>query len=104
MSKNITIPTDEDGFVLLQCHICGEYFKLLASEVNDDSTINIWCPYCGLNRKQYAPNEVIDTSIKVAENELNEIKNSHKIGDTMTVVVNRNGQEKEITITLEETP
>ncbi len=36
--------------------------------------------------------------------ELNEIKNSHKIGDTMTVVVNRNGQEKEITITLEETP
>lgn len=73
MSKNITIPTDEDGFVLLQCHICGEYFKLLASEVNDDSTINIWCPYCGLNRKQYAPNEVIDTSIKVAENELNEI-------------------------------
>lgn len=73
MSKDITIPTDEDGFVLLQCHICGEYFKLLASEVNDDSTINIWCPYCGLNRKQYAPNEVIDTSIKVAENELNEI-------------------------------
>ena len=46
---------------------------MLASEVNDDSTINIWCPYCGLNRKQYAPNEVIDTSIKVAENELNEI-------------------------------
>ena len=36
--------------------------------------------------------------------ELNKIKNSHKIGDTMTVVVNRNGQEKEITITLEETP
>lgn len=72
MSKNITIPTDEDGFVLLQCHICGEYFKLLASDVNDDSTINIWCPYCGLNGKQYAPKEVINTAIKIAENELNE--------------------------------
>ena len=36
--------------------------------------------------------------------ELNEIKNSHKIGDTMTLKINRNGQEKDITITLEETP
>ena len=36
--------------------------------------------------------------------ELNEIKNSHKIGDTMTLIINRNGTEKEIKITLEETP
>lgn len=36
--------------------------------------------------------------------ELNEIKNSHQIGDTMTLKVNRSGQEKEVTVTLEETP
>ena len=36
--------------------------------------------------------------------ELNNIKNSHKIGDTMTLTINRNGTEKEINITLEETP
>ena len=36
--------------------------------------------------------------------ELNEIKNSHKIGDTITLKVNRSGQEKEVTVTLEETP
>lgn len=36
--------------------------------------------------------------------ELNEIKNSHKIGDEMKVKVNRNGQEKELTITLGEQP
>ena len=36
--------------------------------------------------------------------ELNEIKNSHPIGDTMTLKVNRSGQEKEVTVTLEETP
>lgn len=36
--------------------------------------------------------------------ELNEIKSSHQIGDTMTLKINRNGQEKDITITLEETP
>ena len=36
--------------------------------------------------------------------ELNEIKNSHQIGETMTLTINRNGTEKEITVTLEETP
>lgn len=36
--------------------------------------------------------------------ELNEIKNSHKIGDEMKIKVNRNGQEKELTIILGEQP
>ena len=36
--------------------------------------------------------------------ELNEIKNSHQIGDTMTLTINRSGQEKDVTVTLEETP
>ena len=35
-------------------------------------------------------------------NELNEIKNTHNIGDTMTVTINRNGKEKELTVTLQE--
>lgn len=35
-------------------------------------------------------------------NELNEIKNTHNIGDEMTVTINRNGQEKEFTLTLQE--
>ena len=36
--------------------------------------------------------------------ELNDIKNSHQIGDTMKLKINRNGDEKEITLTLEENP
>lgn len=36
--------------------------------------------------------------------ELNEIKNSHQIGDEMTVKVNRDGEEKDLTITLGEQP
>ena len=36
--------------------------------------------------------------------ELNEIKNSHKIGDEMKIKVNRDGKEKELTITLGEQP
>ena len=34
--------------------------------------------------------------------ELNEIKNKHKVGDKMTLRINRNGEEKEITLTLQE--
>ena len=33
---------------------------------------------------------------------LNEIKNSHQVGDTMTIKINRNGTEKEVTVTLQE--
>ena len=36
--------------------------------------------------------------------ELNEIKNSHQIGDQMTITVNRDGQERDLTITLDEQP
>ena len=36
--------------------------------------------------------------------ELNNIKNSHKVGDTMKLKINRKGEEKELTVTLEETP
>ena len=36
--------------------------------------------------------------------ELNEVKNAHSIGDTMTITVNRNGKEKDLTVTLTEQP
>ena len=36
--------------------------------------------------------------------ELNEIKNSHQIGETMKLKINRDGSEKEITLTLGEQP
>ena len=58
----ISIPCDEDGFVELQCHLCGEHFKLLAKDINDESNIDIWCPYCGLNGKK--PKEEIISPIK----------------------------------------
>lgn len=70
---DITIPSEEDGFVLLQCHLCGEYFKLLASDINDGGVINIWCPYCGLNGKQYSPKEGIVFGLKIVENKINEM-------------------------------
>ena len=69
----ISIKSDEDGFILLQCSLCGEFFKLLASDLNDDSNINIWCPYCGLNGKKYYTQEVLDIGMKLAQNEMNKL-------------------------------
>ena len=36
--------------------------------------------------------------------ELNEIKNSHKIGDELKIKVNRNNKTEELTLTLGEQP
>lgn len=44
---------------------------------------------------------VDDTSIKTMD-ELNTIKNKHSVGDKLNIKVNRNGKEKEITLTLQE--
>ncbi len=43
------------------------------------------------------------TSVSTMD-DLNKIKNSHKIGDEMKLKINRNGQEKELTVTLGEQP
>lgn len=69
----IEIPVDENGFVLLQCHLCGEYFKLTAKDIKDESNINIWCPYCGLNGKSYFSEEVLDIALKKAKNAMDEM-------------------------------
>lgn len=47
--------------------------------------------------------EVDGKSIKTMD-ELNEIKNSHQIGDEIKLKINRDGNEKEITLTLGEQP
>ena len=39
---------------------------------------------------------------KDLENLLNEIKNKHSIGDTMTLRIYRNGSEKDIEVVLQE--
>lgn len=41
------------------------------------------------------------TDVKTMD-KLNAVKNTHNIGDQMTIVVNRNGEEKELTLTLQE--
>ena len=44
-----------------------------------------------------------DTTVKDMD-ALNAIKNKHKVGDTMTLTVKRNGQEKTVSVELKEQP
>ncbi len=68
--KEISIPTDNDGFVLLQCQLCGEYFKLIPSDIKDESNIEIWCPNCGLKSERYLSEDIIKIALKMAKNVL----------------------------------
>ena len=44
----INIPTDDDGFLTLQCLFCKDQFKLTAHDFEREDIIDLFCPYCGL--------------------------------------------------------
>ena len=56
----ISIPTDDDGYVLLQCPKCGEYFKLPPSNIKSEGVLNIYCPLCGLISDNYLTKDVME--------------------------------------------
>ncbi len=64
----ISIPSDTDGFVLFQCPLCGEFFKLTPNDTQADDVIEIWCPSCGLKSENYFTEDVIELAMKMAEN------------------------------------
>lgn len=64
----ITIPADNDGFVLLQCPLCGEFFKLRTSECQADDVIEIHCPSCGLVSDNYFTDDVISFAETISLN------------------------------------
>lgn len=73
ISFEISIPTDEDGYVLLQCPICGELFKLKPSDYRDDSVFQIYCPACGLVGDSYITEDVLKLGLAMAENYANDM-------------------------------
>ena len=44
----ISIPADDEGYVLLRCPKCGEKFKLAPTDIESDEVEDIYCPLCGL--------------------------------------------------------
>lgn len=64
----ISIPTDNDGFALLKCPFCGEFFKLRPNEMEAEDVIEIWCPCCGLKGENYLTDDVIELALKMGKN------------------------------------
>ena len=67
-SLEISIPSDDDGFVLLQCPHCGELFKLTVEDIESDSIFNIHCPSCGLTGDAFFTEDVKDLALAKAAN------------------------------------
>lgn len=68
ISFEISIPSDDDGFILLQCGHCGEFFKITVAESNNDDNLFIYCPSCGLVSDNYLTEDVIELAQKMVSN------------------------------------
>lgn len=67
----ISIPPDDDGYILLQCEHCGSFFKATASDIKNDDVLNIHCPSCGLISDNYYTEDVIELAHTKALNAAN---------------------------------
>ncbi|MCT3533203.1 TFIIB-type zinc ribbon-containing protein [Latilactobacillus curvatus] len=72
---NISIPSDSDGFVFLQCSLCGEFFKITPSDLEDESQLHIWCPKCGLTPDSLITDEVRELAMRIVNNHVSDLLN-----------------------------
>lgn len=69
----ISIPIDDEGYVLLKCEHCGTFFKGTPSDIQDVGVLKIYCPSCGLISNSYITDDVQELAIKMTENKVNEL-------------------------------
>ncbi len=65
---SISIPSDDEGYVLLQCPICGTYFKATPSDIEDNGILQIYCPSCGLASESYLTEDVLELAEAMVQN------------------------------------
>lgn len=69
----ITIPSDGDGFVLMQCEYCGVFFKCTPKDIESDEVLYIHCPNCGLVSDSYITDDVRVLSDAMITNNANDL-------------------------------
>lgn len=69
----ISIPTDDEGYILLRCEHCGTFFKATPSDIEDDGVLHIFCPSCGLISDSYVTEDVIELARRIVENKVNDM-------------------------------
>lgn len=68
IQMEISIPADSDGYVLLQCNFCGEYFKLTPNDCEDEGILEVHCPSCGLSDENFITEDVLELAIAMTKN------------------------------------
>ena len=70
VSFKITVPSDNDGFITLQCPFCDDRFKLTVEDFQREDILEIFCPYCGLRHQHnhFLRDEVIEQAQIIASN------------------------------------
>ena len=96
----ISIPTDKDGYVLLQCPNCGTFFKMTPEDFQSDGILAIHCPSCGLEGGNYFTQDVLDLALAKAKNWAqkyinDELKKIEKKADGMVSISVESKLEKE---------
>lgn len=64
----ISIPSDNEGYILLQCGHCGTFFKITEDDTRDDRILNVYCPCCGLISDNYFTEDVIELAQALIQN------------------------------------
>lgn len=64
----ISIPTDDEGYILLRCPNCGTFFKAMPSDVQDDGVLLVYCPSCGLASDDYITEDVLELAMAMGQN------------------------------------
>lgn len=64
----VTLQSDENGLVTLQCDRCKSRFKIECGYLNDELEGDICCPICGISEtpNTFWPEEVVEEAAKVA--------------------------------------
>lgn len=68
INMEISVPTDDDGYILLKCPICGTYFKVTSTDIDDAGVLELFCPSCGLASDSYITEDVIELALSMAQN------------------------------------
>lgn len=68
ISFDLQIPADDDGYIPMECPLCGERFGLKPDDLEDDAVLEIACPHCGIVSDNYFTQEVIDLAMAKAAN------------------------------------
>lgn len=72
----ISVPSDEEGYVLLKCPSCGEKFMLTVEDIEDESTVDIWCLNCGLTHDNYLDDDIYELAERIVKNQVAEMLNN----------------------------